>query len=962
MTTRRTSQPDRPPAVSAPARLARALRTRRGVVSVLAMMFLVLFGSLAVAMAVASKGNLRTASTQLHVTRALGAAETGLAVATARLTEATNRFIVSRGVVDGAYGGKVWRGTLTSGDGTVTVTRPPSGFTEAALPAGIAGALINAHAADQNVVAYAGGLLAPALVGAPAGTDTAVYASDAWVVTPAVGIDGTASGGATPAAYQITYAPLANGTDVRIIATGFSAVGTSGSSFQYGGDAEQTRPLSRTIMQDFRIVKRPEHAILSPSRILLGKGVMVTGNLGARYDTTNVANGDPVVMRSDFKGINATLDTKLNALFAAIRTSDVDGDNRLRAGHSVEGAGIPSNATDYNSDGQPDNAFADATGDGYVDDFDVFLNHYDSNRDGKVALSNALRAGTPSQGLSAEFTADEDLALQIDSAIPDRNRNGVSGFTDSNGNGRWDSGEAMRDVDPRGGAYADQVLGYRDGVVDRKDQYAKVRGSLNFRVAQSQWNTDRGDYRNFVQGAIVPARGTSPVAFGVDDTALPDIAASTFSGHQSNMLGRADGQTFSQQVASALGISTSQLATYTEANTNAEAPRYWRADLDNAYVRSRTGRDLWEKMPFNSPSFTDWYVRPRYENMTFQNVQIPMGTNALFINCTFVGVTYVRSYQDNTHVNWSLYGRMVYNTAQARPIPDPQPLDRSDFLRYTTGLIQDGPANYTSFPEPPVIAGQTRTGAARDTKLYSNNIRFHNCLFVGTVVSDSPTVYTQVRNKLQFTGSTRFTDKHPTAPDDPALNPRSADRPEIAKSSMLVPQYSVDIGTFNSPTDTFAGAPAAQNVNLQGTVIAGILDVRGNTNIDGALVLTHSPQSGVAPLMVNGQPVGNPANFNGSFGYFGSGDGDGESIDPLTLPVVNGQRIVGYDLDGDGLADLPPGQQPTTEQVAAGATAVPFYGYGRVNINWNPNLPMPDGLMLPLNAVAVSRSYKEGKK
>ena len=47
--------------------------TRRGVVSVLSMMFLVLFGSLAAAMAIASRGNLQTAASHLHVMRAMGA-------------------------------------------------------------------------------------------------------------------------------------------------------------------------------------------------------------------------------------------------------------------------------------------------------------------------------------------------------------------------------------------------------------------------------------------------------------------------------------------------------------------------------------------------------------------------------------------------------------------------------------------------------------------------------------------------------------------------------------------------------------------------------------------------------------------------------------------------------------------------------------------------------------------------
>ena len=44
---------------------------RRGVASILAMMFLVIFGSLAAAMAVVAQGNLRTADSAMKVSRAL---------------------------------------------------------------------------------------------------------------------------------------------------------------------------------------------------------------------------------------------------------------------------------------------------------------------------------------------------------------------------------------------------------------------------------------------------------------------------------------------------------------------------------------------------------------------------------------------------------------------------------------------------------------------------------------------------------------------------------------------------------------------------------------------------------------------------------------------------------------------------------------------------------------------------
>jgi hypothetical protein len=307
-------------------------------------------------------------------------------------------------------------------------------------------------------------------------------------------------------------------------------------------------------------------------------------------------------------------------------------------------------------------------------------------------------------------------------------------------------------------------------------------------------------------------------------------------------------------------------------------------------------------MPFNSPSYTDMYYRPVYENMTFRNVQIPQGNNGLFRNCTFVGVTYVRSATANTHVNWTLYGRMRRDLATGRPVPDParrvygaaagetqypptlpasacppnqlillaaSPMDKGDVTADQVPLI----ANYNQLPDPLLIGGRRVT----DTKALSNNIRFHDCLFVGSIISDTPSNYTNVRNKMQFTGATRFTTVHPVTPDDARMNPDPDDLARIRRSSMMLPNYSVDIGSFNSPP--------TQDVRLQGAIIAGVLDVRGNADITGALLLTFAPVLGQAPLLDGlGNPVGNPAEFNASLGYFGPADGDSESLDPATLP------------------------------------------------------------------------------
>src|SRR5690349_11187582 len=94
--------------------------SRRGVAAVLSMMFLILFGSLAAAMAIATKGNLTTAATHLRVLRAQGAAETGLGVALSRLKAAANRFVVAESNVDATFGQALWEGNL-SGIGTYSI-------------------------------------------------------------------------------------------------------------------------------------------------------------------------------------------------------------------------------------------------------------------------------------------------------------------------------------------------------------------------------------------------------------------------------------------------------------------------------------------------------------------------------------------------------------------------------------------------------------------------------------------------------------------------------------------------------------------------------------------------------------------------------------------------------------------------------------------------------------------------
>lgn len=852
-------------------------KQRRGVAAVLAMMFLVLFGSLSAAMAIVSQGNLRTASSHLLVTRSLGAVDTGLDIARARLSQASTQFRIEKGQMDDEYADDLWNGTWSSADGDVI---DPEGVDAVS---GIAGVLADMHLLDATVALP---------------VDYAV--DESWLVTNPIVL--ARDGNDNPIeATQITYIPLGSG-DYRAVVTGYSFDGISNSW------------ITRTAQQDFLVLKRIKHAILGPSKIMVGKNVQINGPIGARYDQVEQVEGHPIVVRSDFYGLDDTLDEIIEDFYTAVVSDDTNGDNRLAIHHTVEGAGISLlNTNDYDGDATADNAFSEiaASADDVLDEFDLFLKFYDDNSDGKVVLGGLLIAGTPHELATPEFTGiDDDLAFLIDSALPDRNGDGY--------------------VDAR-----DTTLGYRDGAIDMRDRYAKIRGSVVLRANRSDWESQLdadgvalGDYQEALLGAIRAGDDEAPVAFDQGDDVLPDIGYDTFDVAQTALAAASNGGPFLTQAGLAY-VATHETApdgSVTGVSLNPIFDANAASDADFARVT--------ERAPFGAPAAADWYERPVIRNKVFKDVHIPVGTNALFENCTFVGVTYVETYTANTHDAWRYYGVQNADLSMKYP-PLPDASDAQLDNEYYNASIIKPP----SFNVPRLEVAGTKYV---DTKPLSNNIRFHDCLFVGSVVADKPQVYSPVRNKIAFTGATEFYTEHPDDPEDTDLNPDEADLALIEQSSLMLPHYSVDIGTNN--------ASPSQDVNLQGLIIAGVLDVRGNTTLNGALLLTFDPRTTDPALQHFGQAVGNPANFNITLGYFSPDQGD---IEGYSIFEHNGVQIVGFDLDGDGL--------PDTTNPGDGGTPIPFNGYGKVTINYDPNIVMPDGLIAPIDIEPITYTYREGR-
>lgn len=746
------------------------------------MMFLVIFGSLGAAMAIVSQGNLHTADTHLQVNRSLAASETGMRLMMYRLAQATETVLTRSGAVWDPNAG-TYITTLKSSD----LAGDPSGMPVDVL-LGKADAIWNEVAATL-ATSFAGELhnqqepyidgedvlhVGPIAVGPNAPSFTATFTPH-----PIAGEDYDSDYYARPP-YSDMAVSSSNPLDARFIRVRVEAFdGTPGNR------------VHRSVSMDFQLVKRIEYAVLSRSRVMLGRNVMIEGRVGSTFTETDLTNGHPIQMVSDFRGLDPALDAKLDALLGSIIEDDQNGDNRLSIHDSTEVA-------DY---ANPE-AF-DIDGDGYITDFDFFLDHFDtSSSPGQITLSELESRMNP-----------------------------------------LDAQQLMAVIDTFGSPLR---AGYNDGVIDKFDRYAKIRGEVHIAADMQGWldgaASASGAYQDHMQGTIVPTHNKNPLTFESTETSKYELNADQF------------------DVSSFKELATDDFLAQAAVNASSHDP----ADPDSPQPM---GNVVLEQVPFGATYPYDYYERPIYENMTFRNVKIPKGTNALFINCRFIGVTFIETELENNDPNYNYAGMQDSSGQQKHPD------------RFVT------------------IEGEE----VYDTKSVANNLRFHNCSFEGGVVTDVPDEFTHVRNKVTFTGNSGFDIENSTQLSQ-------AEKMLYKRSSLLAPQYSIEMGTFVAPYDS------SEVIELSGTIVAGVIDMRGQVNIDGQLITTFEPKSNTGPVIGETSPQ-----FNTTLGYFGAADGDLE-------------------------------------------TEVPENGLGVIHVRYNKDLPLPDGILGPVEAVPLWGTYFEGGK
>jgi hypothetical protein len=192
----------------------------------------------------------------------------------------------------------------------------------------------------------------------------------------------------------------------------------------------------------------------------------------------------------------------------------------------------------------------------------------------------------------------------------------------------------------------------------------------------------------------------------------------------------------------------------------------------------------------------------------------------------------------------------------------------------------------------------------KSSKQFGNNIRFKQCDFKGPVITATPQSYTHMRNKLSFTGETEF--QLDEAVEKGEITEK--ERRQYRRSLLLAPHFSVEIGQV-SPVSASTGS--LDRLTLTGTIVAGLIDLRGNITVNGSIVNTFLPSESSGPVR-----DGNSQWFNTTLGYFSSEQGDKEAGSP------GGAR-------------------------------------GKIQVNYRPSIPLPDGIQGPVEVRPLHSTYWE---
>lgn len=121
------------------------------------------------------------------------------------------------------------------------------------------------------------------------------------------------------------------------------------------------------------------------------------------------------------------------------------------------------------------------------------------------------------------------------------------------------------------------------------------------------------------------------------------------------------------------------------------------------------------------------------------------------------------------------------------------------------------PENYNALFKNCTFDGVLYVDCHQASSVKTNNVRFDNCTFNGTIITDVPQVFRWKQNCLYFTGIATFDNKS-----------------GIDEATILAPHFNVNLGNTNPEQ--------SDNNVLTGAIVGGIVDIRGNAQINGSVI------------------------------------------------------------------------------------------------------------------------------
>ena len=590
---------------------------------------------------------------------------------------------------------------------------------------------------------------------------------------------------------------------------------------RYGGGSG--RPgAKKSVQMEFWIDKQIRYAVAGKVPIQIGKNVMVDGNIAM---TSQVYKNQPAILAlSDFKYVPNQWSTfqGYQDFMAELRANstlnfDKDYSNRINIAERADLAGMANKL-----------GYSDVNGDGYIDEYDLFVSHFSySNSDNGAQISKGQYLADSDYGQDAAmFKAIDNLH-----ALYGQNVSYQSGTT----NDYASTGQARP--------------GFADAYIDRRDQYAKIYGKLT--VYDSG-----GINTSLLQGPVVnPDSGTAvQIGFSEEDKSIySNLEPASFAACSDRLrtyTGDRSGVT-AQRSAGALSDTTLRLSDQTLSDNGGRPMGDYElvqvsspgntslkpgqavtiAQLNAANSKLGTGKTpasyaananySVEQTPWGSTSYQAIYKRPVFRNMHLTNVVIPKGMNPVFVNCTFDGVTFAETQSD---IGTTDSGDPTWNWVKARTDGGSSGTDLTTQVCLPSTALAGSPAQVSKTTE-------VRTKGSEQ----GNNIRFDSCTFNGPVAGNNATSYTHCANSWEFTGNSMLQNTW----KDPGSQTETV--------AICSPQVNIEMGSYQ--------AGKMNTINLQGVIVAGNFDVRGQGYIDGQIIIT-------------GDGAGNT-----TLGYFGANDG-----------------------------------------------------------------------------------------